>query len=596
VSDTGLTYKLFGVDVSASSALDKLGRHSKETGEAVQGHVSRLGGVGTAVAAGLGAAFGGVAVEGIAKLGESLVGGIKDAQDYQALAQQTAGVLKSTGDAANTSVPHVQALAGSLESLSGVDETQIINGQNVLATFTGIRNEAGKNNDVFDQATKAALNLSVAMGQDMKSSAVQVGKALNDPVKGITALSRVGVSFTAQQKDQITALVKSGDTMGAQKIILHELNKEFGNAAKSAGEGFGGSMARLQDIIGDTFRSIGLWLLPILTKLADWLTGTAVPAIIAFGQQIGPMLAPLLANAGQLIQTLAHWFMNSLVPAIQRLVAQVLPALKGLIGDVTQAFHDHKDVVDAVKVVFSALGTFITAVLWPILSALIVFLVSVLGPAFKILIAVLGIVIGVIKVIVIVVAAVITAFVKLGQGIAALVGWFKNAFGWIKNNWSSLLGILTSPFGAAIKWITDHWNGVLGFFRSMPGKIASIASGMWSGLWNSFRSVINSIIGGWNSLHFGVPSIDLGPLGHVGGFDFGVPQIPYLAKGGVVTKPTLAMIGEAGREAVIPLDKAGQLGETHYHFTFSGPFTGNQQDFVRAVQGAMKTVKAQGLS
>jgi phage-related minor tail protein len=116
------------------------------------------------------------------------------------------------------------------------------------------------------------------MGQDMQSSAVQVGKALNDPVKGITALSRVGVSFTAQQKDQITALVKSGDTMGAQKIILHELNKEFGNAAKSAGEGFGGSMARLQDIIGDTFRSIGLWLLPILTKLADWLTGTAVPA------------------------------------------------------------------------------------------------------------------------------------------------------------------------------------------------------------------------------------------------------------------------------------------------------------------------------
>jgi hypothetical protein len=136
----------------------------------------------------------------------------------------------------------------------------------------------------------------------------------------------------------------------------------------------------------------------------------------------------------------------------------------------------------------------------------------------------------------------------------------------------------------------------LAVFRAAPGAIAGIGARMWSGLWSGFKSVINMIIGGWNRLHFGLPSIDLGPLGSIGGFDIGVPQIPYLAKGGIVTRPTLAMIGEAGPEAVVPLDKAGQLGETHYHFTFSGPFTGNQQDFVRAVQGAMKTVKAQGLS
>ena len=89
----------------------------------------------------------------------------------------------------------------------------------MLATFTGIQNKAGANNDVFDQATKAALNLSTAMGSGSAGRHRAGGEGAQRPVKGITALSRVGVSFTQQQRpDQ--AMVKSGDTMGAQKLIL----------------------------------------------------------------------------------------------------------------------------------------------------------------------------------------------------------------------------------------------------------------------------------------------------------------------------------------------------------------------------------------
>jgi hypothetical protein len=84
--------------------------------------------------------------------------------------------------------------------------------ENLLLTFTGI----GK--DVFPGATKAVVDLGIAMaGGDVnnanfKASAIQVGKALNDPIKGVTALSKVGVSFTKQQKDQIKALVKRPGT------------------------------------------------------------------------------------------------------------------------------------------------------------------------------------------------------------------------------------------------------------------------------------------------------------------------------------------------------------------------------------------------
>ena len=122
-----------------------------------------------------------------------------------------------------------------LERKTGVDGDQIQSGENMLLTFTNVRNEVGKGNDIFNQATSTVLDMSVALGQDTKSSAIQLGKALNDPVKGVTALQRVGVTFTAQQKDQIKTLVDSGNTLDAQKIILRELDKEFGGSAAEQG-------------------------------------------------------------------------------------------------------------------------------------------------------------------------------------------------------------------------------------------------------------------------------------------------------------------------------------------------------------------------
>ena len=74
------------------------------------------------------------------------------------------------------------------------------------------------------------LDMSVALGQDATQSAIQLGKALNDPVKGVTALRRVGVSFTAAQIKQIKTLVATGKTLQAQKLILRELNQEFGGS------------------------------------------------------------------------------------------------------------------------------------------------------------------------------------------------------------------------------------------------------------------------------------------------------------------------------------------------------------------------------
>jgi len=134
-------------------------------------------------------------------------------------------------------------------------------------TFKNIRNEAGKGNDIFNQATAAALDLSASGFGSVESASKMLGKALNDPLKGITALGRAGVTFTDGQKKQIKALVESGNVLGAQKIIMKEIASQVGGAAKAAAD----PMQRLGVIAANMKERIGTALLPIIGKVADWL-------------------------------------------------------------------------------------------------------------------------------------------------------------------------------------------------------------------------------------------------------------------------------------------------------------------------------------
>ena len=85
--------------------------------------------------------------------------GIGEFAQAQKVAAQTNAVIKSTGGVAKVSADHVDDLAGKLMKKSGVDDEAIASGENLLLTFTNIRNEVGKGNDIFDQTTKAALDM-----------------------------------------------------------------------------------------------------------------------------------------------------------------------------------------------------------------------------------------------------------------------------------------------------------------------------------------------------------------------------------------------------------------------------------------------------
>src|SRR5262245_21455773 len=187
----------------------------------------------------------------------------------QKAAAQTAAALRSTGRVAGVSAKQISTLAGTLQKLTGYDDEAIQSAENLLLTFTNIRNVAGRNNDIFNQATEATLNLSRTFDQDLGASAVQLGKALNDPVRGLTSLRRVGVSFSAQQETLIQRLVKSGDVLGAQKVILRELTRETGNAARAYGQTLPGQLDILRGNLENLGGELAQTLNPEIKKLTD---------------------------------------------------------------------------------------------------------------------------------------------------------------------------------------------------------------------------------------------------------------------------------------------------------------------------------------
>ncbi len=185
----------------------------------------------------------------------TLAGALKKTVDAYAEAEvvgaQVNAVLQSTSGIAGVSADEIEQYANSLSRVSGVDDEIIQRGEALLLTFTKI----GK--DSFPQATEAALNMSVAMGTDLQSSILQVGKALNSPIEGASALRRVGVQLTDQQEDQIKAFMAVNDIASAQKIILDELQVEFGGVAEAMGDTTTGAANKLENAMGNLWAEMG---------------------------------------------------------------------------------------------------------------------------------------------------------------------------------------------------------------------------------------------------------------------------------------------------------------------------------------------------
>lgn len=229
--------------------------------------------------------------------GTTAVAAYRDSQE--ALGQMRAA-LASMGPVAGRTEEQLVTMAQTMERTLAVDADQVLRKVTTnLLTFGNISGEA------FDRATKAAVDLSARLGTDMQGSAIMLGRALNDPIRGIAALQRVGVAFTEQQREQITAMVEAGDTAGAQALILSELERQYGGQAAALAESSLGTRQlalaweSVQERVGEVIAKVLPQLMAKLNGVLTWVasldgqTLTWIVAIAGVAAALGPVIAAL---------------------------------------------------------------------------------------------------------------------------------------------------------------------------------------------------------------------------------------------------------------------------------------------------------------
>ena len=161
---------------------------------------------------------------------------------------------------------------------TGVDQNAIKLTQAKLLTFRELAKTAGIVGGAFDRATAAAVDMASAGFGEASSNATQLGKALNDPIKGITALTRSGITFTAEEKKLIATLVQSGQTLQAQEMILKAIEMQVGGTAEATAN----SSDKIKVAFSLVSEQIGTALLPAFDRIVAFTIEKIIPAIEVF--------------------------------------------------------------------------------------------------------------------------------------------------------------------------------------------------------------------------------------------------------------------------------------------------------------------------
>ena len=246
-------------------------------------------------------------------------------QQAKALAQVEAG-LKSTGNAANKTFAELQKGASDLQNTSLFGDEQIL--QDVTAQLLTFTNIAGNQ---FDRTQQAALDLATRLNGDLKSASIQLGKALNDPVANLSALSRSGIQFSEDQKKVINSLVKTGKLAEAQTIILDELEKQYGGAAAAAAKAGLGPFKQLGNQIGDLSEDFGKLIVEALVPFVNKVKGvvSSLQSMDDGTKKTIAIIAGLAAALGPVLVTIGFMATN-VIPGLISAFAALRTAFTAL--------------------------------------------------------------------------------------------------------------------------------------------------------------------------------------------------------------------------------------------------------------------------
>lgn len=433
------------------------------------------------VAKAAGAIFAGVQVV------RFLESSIADGRESIRVMAQTGAVIKSTGGAAHVTAGQVDELANSISRKTGIDDESIAKAENMLLTFTNVRNEVGAGNDIFNQAARTVTDMGAALGGDPVTNSIKLGKALNDPEKGLTALTRVGVTFSEQQKDMVKAMVASGDKLGAQKLILAELNKEFGGSAEAQA-----TASDKMKVAWDNFKEdVGMKMIPTVDAVETQITTRLIPVL---EKMLNFITGPFASSVGRGFGIFADVAAKIAAP-IERIAGDVSgklsPALNGLAGKghalsdlFPPAFVDfiskHSQDITGVAAAMLTLGVSgavagqgvaalgapakfaaegLSRLVGPAISAggSLIGLAASIGPVGWIIIAVVA-----------AVALLVTAFIYAYTHIKPFRDFVDGLVSTLRDGLGAALGWLT---GTALPALSAAWSAVVGAFSTAMDAI-----------------------------------------------------------------------------------------------------------------------------
>jgi hypothetical protein len=267
-----------------------------------EGQLHRLNGVGRTAMAGLTKVAAAATVALGVGFAAALRTGTSELLEQEKASGRTKAVIESTGAAAGVTARHVEDLASSIQRATGSQDDLVQSGANVLLQFTKIGAKGG----IFDRATIAANDFAVATGKDMPAAAKALGKALDDPIKGLGLLSREGIKFTDQEKERLKTLTETNRIQEAQAAILDKVEERFKGTAASEGEATE-KIQQAQRRWEDMSEALTQKLLPVLSDvldkgiaLLDWFDGLsgAQKKLVTFSAVGVAALAPLAKLMG----------------------------------------------------------------------------------------------------------------------------------------------------------------------------------------------------------------------------------------------------------------------------------------------------------
>jgi hypothetical protein len=229
---------------------------------------------------------GAFAIRGIVNFGMESVIAAERAQQFNDILVQVAKTTNTFGGSLTAGTDRLIKFADAHELVIGVEAELIKEAQAVLLSFKAVGASADETGGNFDRATKAAFDMAAVLKTDARGSAVQLGKALENPIKGVTALAKAGTTFTDQQKAQIRTLVESNRLLEAQDLILTEVESQYGGAAEAAALG----SQKIQLAFGQVQDALGEGLSPAFEKFTTYFITEVVPPLTVFFEDKFPKL------------------------------------------------------------------------------------------------------------------------------------------------------------------------------------------------------------------------------------------------------------------------------------------------------------------